>query len=157
MFRFLTAGESHGQGLVAIIEGVPAGLALDEDYIAKNQRRRQQGYGRGARMAIEEDRAEIASGVRHGVTMGSPIALLILNRDWENWKQVMSVIPVEQEVEPVTRLRPGHAGGRIPLWLAYPIGGRLDPLRHDLSGRVEQRRHDLQHRGERLELHAPRQ
>jgi chorismate synthase len=109
MFRFLTAGESHGQGLVAIIEGVPAGLALDEEYIAKDLTRRQQGYGRGARMAIEEDRAEIASGVRHGVTMGSPITLLILNRDWENWKQVMSVLPVEQEVEPVTRLRPGHA------------------------------------------------
>ncbi len=109
MFRFLTAGESHGQGLVSIIEGVPAGLALDEEYIAKDLTRRQQGYGRGARMAIEEDRAEIASGVRHGVTMGSPITLLILNRDWENWKQVMSVLPVEQEVEPVTRLRPGHA------------------------------------------------
>ena len=107
--RFLTAGESHGQGLVAIIEGIPAGLALDEEYIAKDLTRRQQGYGRGARMAIEEDRAEIASGVRHGVTMGSPITLLILNRDWENWKQVMSVLPVEQEVEPVTRLRPGHA------------------------------------------------
>ena len=109
MFRFLTAGESHGQGLVAIIEGMPAGLALDEDYIARDLARRQAGYGRGARMAIEQDRAEIASGVRHGVTMGSPITLLILNRDWENWKQVMSVIPVEQEVEPVTRLRPGHA------------------------------------------------
>ena len=109
MFRFLTAGESHGQGLVAIIEGMPAGLALNEEYIVRDLARRQSGYGRGARMAIEQDRAEIASGVRHGVTMGSPIALLILNRDWENWKQVMSVIPVEQEVEPVTRLRPGHA------------------------------------------------
>jgi chorismate synthase len=109
MFRFLTAGESHGQGLVAIIEGVPAGLALNEDYIARDLTRRQGGYGRGTRMAIEQDYAEIASGVRHGVTMGSPITLLILNRDWENWKQVMSVLPVEQEVEPVTRLRPGHA------------------------------------------------
>ena len=109
MFRFLTAGESHGQGLVSIIEGMPAGLALDEDYLARDLARRQSGYGRGARMAIEQDRAEIASGVRHGVTMGSPITLLILNRDWENWKQVMSVIPVEQEVEPITRLRPGHA------------------------------------------------
>lgn len=109
MFRFLTAGESHGQGLVAIIEGVPAGLALDEDYIARDLARRQGGYGRGARMAIEQDHAEIASGVRHGLTIGSPIALLILNRDWENWKDVMSVASVEQEVEPVTRLRPGHA------------------------------------------------
>jgi chorismate synthase len=109
MFRFLTAGESHGRGLVAIIEGVPAGLALDEDYIARDLARRQAGYGRGARMKIERDRAEILSGVWHGLTMGSPISLLIWNRDWENWKQTMSVIPVEQDVEPVTRLRPGHA------------------------------------------------
>jgi len=109
MFRFLTAGESHGKGLVAIVEGMPAGLALDEDYIARDLARRQKGYGRGSRMAIEHDRAEIISGVRHGLTMGSPISLLIWNRDWESWKQVMSVLPVEQEVEPVTRLRPGHA------------------------------------------------
>jgi len=109
MFRFLTAGESHGKGLVAIVEGMPAGLALDEDYIARDLARRQKGYGRGSRMAIERDRAEIISGVRHGLTIGSPISLLIWNRDWENWKQVMSVLPVEQEVEPVTRLRPGHA------------------------------------------------
>src|SRR4030042_7150654 len=109
MFRFLTAGESHGRGLVAIIEGVPAGLALDEAYIAHDLARRQKGYGRGARMAIERDKAEIISGVRHGFTMGSPISLLIWNKDWENWKQVMSVPPVEQEVDVVTRLRPGHA------------------------------------------------
>ncbi len=109
MFRFLTAGESHGRGLVAIIEGVPAGLALDEEYIARDLARRQGGYGRGARMDIEQDRAEIISGVRHGLTMGSPISLLIWNRDWENWKQVMSISPVEQEVEPLTQLRPGHA------------------------------------------------
>ena len=107
--RFLTAGESHGRGLVAIIEGVPAGLPLDEEYIACDLKRRQGGYGRGGRMAIEQDRAEILSGVRHGLTMGSPIALLIWNRDWENWKQAMSVSPVELKVEPVTRLRPGHA------------------------------------------------
>jgi chorismate synthase len=88
---------------------MPAGLALDEDYIARDLARRQKGYGRGSRMAIERDRAEIISGVRHGLTIGSPISLLIWNRDWENWKQVMSVLPVEQEVEPVTRLRPGHA------------------------------------------------
>src|SRR4030042_4019850 len=109
MFRFLTAGESHGRGLVAIVEGVPAGLALDENYIARDLARRQAGYGRGARMKIERDRAEILSGVRHGLTMGSPISLLIWNRDWENWKQAMSVMPVEQDMEPVTRLRPGHA------------------------------------------------
>ncbi|UCC60461.1 MAG: chorismate synthase [Dehalococcoidia bacterium] len=109
MFRFLTAGESHGRGLVAVVEGVPAGLALDEDYIASDLARRQGGYGRGARMEIEHDRAEIISGVRHGLTIGSPISLLIWNRDWENWKQEMSVSPVERDVEPVTRLRPGHA------------------------------------------------
>jgi len=109
VFRFLTAGESHGRGLVAIVEGVPAGLALDEDYIAGDLARRQQGYGRGARMEIERDHAEIISGVRHGLTIGSPISLLIWNRDWENWKQEMSVSPVEKDVEVVTRLRPGHA------------------------------------------------
>ncbi|MEE8470664.1 MAG: chorismate synthase [Dehalococcoidia bacterium] len=123
MFRFLTAGESHGKGLVAIIEGVPAGLGLDEDYIASDLARRQSGYGRGARMDIERDRAEILSGVRHGLTMGSPISLLIRNRDWDNWKQVMSVSPVEQESEPLTRLRPGHAD------LAGAIKYNLDDVR----------------------------
>jgi chorismate synthase len=108
MLRFLTAGESHGKGLVAIIEGMVAGLPLAEDYIARDLVRRQGGYGRGGRMQIEQDRAEILSGVRHGLTMGSPIALLIQNRDWENWKDVMSITPVEG-IEPVTRLRPGHA------------------------------------------------
>ena len=107
--RFLTAGESHGKGLVVIIEGMPAGLALDEDYIARDLARRQGGYGRGERMDIERDRAEIMSGVRHGFTTGSPVSLLIVNHDWENWKQVMGVSPAEKEVEPLTRLRPGHA------------------------------------------------
>ena len=123
MFRFLTAGESHGRGLVAIIEGVPAGLALDEDSIARDLARRQGGYGRGARMDIAQDRAEILSGVRHGVTMGSPISLLIWNRDWENWKQAMSISPLEQEVEPLTQLRPGHAD------LAGAIKYGLDDVR----------------------------
>jgi chorismate synthase len=109
VFRFLTAGESHGKGLVAVVEGVPAGLAVDEDYIARDLARRQTGYGRGARMVIEQDRAEILSGVRHGFTMGSPISFLIPNRDWQNWKQIVGVSPVEEEIEPVTRLRPGHA------------------------------------------------
>ncbi|MBE0415935.1 MAG: chorismate synthase [Dehalococcoidia bacterium] len=109
MFRFLTAGESHGRGLVAIVEGVPAGLALDEEYIARHLKRRQGGYGRSARMDIERDRAEILSGVRHGLTIGSPISLLIRNRDWENWQEVMAVSPVEREIEPITRPRPGHA------------------------------------------------
>jgi chorismate synthase len=108
-FRFLTAGESHGKALTVIIEGMPAGLPLDEEYIAHDLKRRQVGYGRSPRMSIEQDRAEILSGVRHGLTIGSPIAFLIHNRDWENWKKVMSVSAVEENIEPVTRVRPGHA------------------------------------------------
>ncbi|MDY6893175.1 MAG: chorismate synthase [Chloroflexota bacterium] len=123
MFCFLTAGESHGRALTAIIEGVPAGLALDEDYIAHDLKRRQGGYGRGGRMAIEQDRAEILSGVWHGLTMGSPISLLILNRDWENWQQAMSISPVEQDIEPLIRLRPGHAD------LAGAVKYNLDDVR----------------------------
>lgn len=108
-FRFLTAGESHGKGLSLIVDGMPAGLPLDEEYIATQLRRRQGGYGRGSRMDIEHDKAEILSGVRHGLTIGSPIALLIWNRDWENWKEIMSVTPIEKEIQPLTRPRPGHA------------------------------------------------
>ena len=109
MLRFLTSGESHGKGLVIIIDGVPADLELSEDYIAVDLRRRQGGYGRGRRQKIEQDRAEIIAGVRHGRTLGSPIALSIQNRDWVNWTEAMSVAPIEGEVERVTRLRPGHA------------------------------------------------
>ena len=107
--RFLTSGESHGQGLSIIIEGIPAGLPLSEDYIRKDLARRQKGYGRGGRMKIEKDRALIKSGVRHGVTLGSPIGLWIQNRDWENWQEVMAVEAVNGQVKKVTRLRPGHA------------------------------------------------
>jgi chorismate synthase len=106
--RFLTAGESHGKALTVIIEGMVAGLPLSEDDIARDLQRRQGGYGRGGRMKIEQDRAEILSGVRHGFTIGSPIALLINNHDWQNWQQKMSIWPVEN-IEPVTKLRPGHA------------------------------------------------
>ena len=107
--RFLTAGESHGKGLVAIIEGMVAGLSLSEDYIAKDLIRRQAGYGRSARMKIEHDRAEIVSGVRHGLTIGSPISVLIWNRVWHEWQDNMSVTPVSKKIEPVTTPRPGHA------------------------------------------------
>ena len=107
--RFLTSGESHGQGLSIIIEGIPAGLSLSEDFIQKDLARRQKGYGRGGRMKIEKDRALIKSGVRHGVTLGSPIGLWIQNRDWENWQEVMAVEAVNGQVKKVTRLRPGHA------------------------------------------------
>ena len=108
-FRFLTSGESHGKGLTALIEGLPAGLPLSEDDIGRDMARRQGGYGRGGRMKIEKDRAEITAGVRHGLTLGSPIALWITNRDWVNWTEKMAVEPVEAEIERVTRLRPGHA------------------------------------------------
>ena len=123
MFRYLTAGESHGRALTAIIEGLPAGLSLDEEYIALDLARRQGGYGRSARMTIEQDKAEILSGVRHGLTIGSPISLLIRNRDWENWKEIMAVATTETESEKVTRLRPGHAD------LAGTIKYGLDDIR----------------------------
>lgn len=108
-FRFLTAGESHGKGLIAIAEGMVAGLAVDEEYIAFHLKRRQVGYGRSARMEIEQDTAEIVSGVRHGFSTGSPIGLLIRNRVWEEWREVMSVTAVDKEIPPVTSPRPGHA------------------------------------------------
>src|ERR1700736_1174608 len=91
MLRFLTAGESHGQALVTILEGVPAGLRIDFDDLTSELRRRQGGYGRGRRMAIESDRAEALSGVRHGLSTGAPIALLIPNKDWDNWQKTMYV------------------------------------------------------------------
>ena len=110
-FRLLTAGESHGQGLTTVIEGVPAGLALSEDLIAEDLVRRQGGYGRGKRQQIERDRAKITSGVRHGRTIGSPIALWLENKDHDNanWRVRMAVEEVDEEVERVTLLRPGHA------------------------------------------------
>ncbi len=112
MFRFTTAGESHGRALVAIVEGLPAGLPIDIEQINHELHRRQQGYGRGARMKIEQDRVEIISGVRHGLTLGSPLAVMIENKDWANWDDVMS--PGERELAPeksrrVKRPRPGHA------------------------------------------------
>jgi chorismate synthase len=109
MLRFLTAGESHGQALVAIIEGIPSGLRLGHEDIDGELKRRQIGYGRGERMKIEADRAKILSGVRFGKTLGSPIALLIWNKDWENWRQAMSVETAVGEHETVTQPRPGHA------------------------------------------------
>ena len=110
-FRWLTAGESHGKGLTAIVEGVPAGLSLSEDLIAADLTRRQGGYGRGKRQQIEQDRAEIMSGVRHGLSFGSPIALTMVNRDHQNanWQVRMATDPVDEAVERVTLLRPGHA------------------------------------------------
>jgi chorismate synthase len=117
-FEFITAGESHGKGLVAIIEGLPAGLSVDVAYVNHELWRRQQGYGRGGRMKIESDEAEIISGIRHGKTLGSPVSLLIRNRDFDNWQDVMAVEPRqfddEKRARRLARPRPGHtdlAGG----------------------------------------------
>lgn len=112
MFRFTTAGESHGRALVAILEGMPAGLPVDIDLLNQELQRRQWGYGRGGRMKIEQVRAEILSGVRHGLTLGSPIALLIENKDWANWTEVMAAEPTEilsDKSRALKRPRPGHA------------------------------------------------
>jgi chorismate synthase len=133
MLRFLTAGESHGQGLVIIVEGLPAGLRVDTDRITADLRQRQGGYGRGRRMAIESDRAEILAGVRRAVTTGAPLAMLIRNRDWTNWQATMHV-----EAEPpadatgakraaVVRPRPGHAD------LAGALKYELDDIRDVLE------------------------
>jgi chorismate synthase len=107
--RLLTAGESHGPRIVAVLDGVPAGLALSPEAIDTDLRRRQLGYGRGARQRIERDQVRIVGGVRQGRTTGGPVALEIDNRDAPNWERVMSVEPVAEAPSPVTRLRPGHA------------------------------------------------
>jgi chorismate synthase len=107
--RFSTAGESHGPGLVAVVEGLPAGLELDRERIDADMARRQLGHGRGGRMKIESDSVEIRAGVRHGRTIGSPVALLVANRDYANWEERMNPWPVAAEVEEVHTPRPGHA------------------------------------------------
>jgi chorismate synthase len=118
MLRFLTSGESHGPTLLAILDGMPAGLTLDIEAINTELSRRQKGYGRGARQKIETDQADFVGGVRHGVTTGSPIAIRIVNRDFDNWKHVMSTIKVNPDLaevkeqlakKSITRFRPGHA------------------------------------------------
>ncbi len=116
MIRYFTAGESHGPALSAIIEGMPAGVAVSREEIDLQLRRRQQGYGRGGRMKIEQDSAEVLSGIRFGKTIGSPIALVIRNRDWENWTDKMAQFEShEATTEKITIPRPGHAdlAGRI--------------------------------------------
>src|SRR5262245_54757538 len=112
MIRFTTAGESHGQALVAILEGIPAGLPITADEINRDLVRRMGGYGRGARMKIEADQVRLLSGIRAGETLGSPIALEVVNRDWENWADVMAPEPDQPGVarrRQVQRPRPGHA------------------------------------------------
>jgi chorismate synthase len=107
--RFITAGESHGPGLTAIVEGLPAGLELRPEDIDRDLARRQLGHGRGGRMKIEKDRAQVTAGVRHGRTLGSPVAMWIENRDYQNWEERMNPWPVDAEVEEVHLPRPGHA------------------------------------------------
>ena len=128
--RYLTAGESHGPRLTAIIEGVPAGLPLTADYINVELKRRQGGYGRGARMKIESDQVEITSGVRHGLTMGGPITLNVTNLDHQKWLEIMSVSDVEGKkkgLRKITKPRPGHAD------LVGGIKYRFDDLRNSLE------------------------
>src|SRR3989304_9678518 len=117
MLRFPPAGESHGKGLVAIMEGMVAGLPLGREDIQKDLARRKKGFGRGARMAIEKDPVEILAGVRPGPTLGSPISLSIPNREWQAWQKVMGVEVPAEPVEPLTRPRPGHAD--LPGYLKY--------------------------------------
>ena len=110
MLRFFTAGESHGEALVALLSGLPAGVPIDQDFLNHELWRRQQGYGRGGRMRIEKDEAHILSGVRHGKTIGSPIAMTLANRDWKNWEQILPVEPGDPSLhKAVASPRPGHA------------------------------------------------
>ena len=109
MIRFLTAGESHGKALTTIVDGFPSNLKISESYINQHLKRRQTGYGRGLRMKIENDKAEILSGIRFGKTLGSPISMLIKNSDWENWQTLMSIDPLDRKVEKISIPRPGHA------------------------------------------------
>lgn len=130
MLRYLTAGESHGPTLTTILEGIPANLALAAEEVNLDLARRQRGYGRGGRMRIEKDEANIVGGVRHGLTMGGPIAILIANRDWENWKATMDPKPSVKQAdpkEPVTRPRPGHAD----------LAGVLKYSQHDIRNVLE--------------------
>ena len=107
--KFLTAGESHGKALIGIIQGIPAGLEISEEYINHQLSRRQMGYGRSSRMKIENDKAIILSGVRHGLTIGSPIAIMIENKDYPNWVDKMSISPTDKDINKITLPRPGHA------------------------------------------------
>ena len=129
MFRYLSAGESHGQCLTGILEGLPASLPIDVAYIDAQLRRRQSGYGRGARMRIESDRVEFIAGVRHGRTIGSPICFRIANKDWENWRTAMSPepVPAGSDTRPLARARPGHVD----------LAGALKFQTHDIRDVLE--------------------
>jgi len=129
MFRFLTAGESHGPGLTVVVDGMPAGVPVTEDAVNAQLARRQRGYGRGDRMKIERDRAQICGGVRHGLTLGSPVAMVIENKDFANWEEAMAIGPAEAgaDLQVETRVVPGHAD----------LPGALKYLAHDLRNVLE--------------------
>ena len=128
MLRFLTAGESHGELLMGIIEGIPAGLLIRVTDIDRDLSRRQTGYGRGNRMKIEKDSVKIYTGVRWGKTLGSPLGLMIRNKDWENWRDKMSPDPMFlNSADPITRPRPGHAD----------LAGALKYSMHDIRNILE--------------------
>lgn len=127
MLRYLTAGESHGEYLSAILEGMPSGAAISGTGIDMELARRQGGYGRGGRMKIETDRIKITAGIRNGITLGSPIGLLLPNRDFPNWRQIMSVVPRTETVEPITQPRPGHAD----------LAGGIKYAHHDIRNVLE--------------------
>src|SRR5438128_10384037 len=129
--QLVTAGESHGPALVAVVTGLPAGLVLDRDAINRDLRRRQQGYGRSPRQKIETDEVDVLAGLRHGRTLGTPLALVVRNRDHENWAWGMSPWPPEGEpqgkgTKPVTLPRPGHAD--LPGALKYGLADARDAL-----------------------------
>ena len=107
--NFLTAGESHGKGLMGIIEGIPSGLEINQEYINFHLSRRQKGFGRGDRMKIEKDKVNLYSGVRHSLTLGSPIGIIIENIDFSNWKDIMSIDNPDVKIDKITLPRPGHA------------------------------------------------
>ncbi|MCS6776464.1 MAG: chorismate synthase [Chloroherpetonaceae bacterium] len=158
-FRFLTGGESHGPALSMILEGLPANLPIDFEEVNRHLKRRQGGYGRGARQQIESDRIEILSGVRFGRTMGGPVTLLVRNRDFENWRDRMSVEPVAEETPPITQPRPGHAD--FPGMLKYHSND-LRPILERSSARNTAAlvaggaicRHLLQHAGIEIMSHV---
>src|SRR5437868_12079241 len=119
--RWSTAGESHGPRLTSLVEGIPAGMSILAEDVDADLARRQRGYGRGGRMKIETDRVEFAGGVRNGATLGSPVAMIVVNRDHASWTERMGAAPLAEEPEPLTRPRPGHAD----------LAGGLKYDRHD--------------------------
>src|SRR3989442_12260196 len=141
MLSFRTAGESHGQALIALVEGVPAHLSIDLEFIDHELKRSQGGYGRGGRMKIERDQVRFLSGVRHGKTIGSPIAMMIENRDWPNWEEIMAAREVLGDAATkrrVTRPGPGHTDlAGAPKYNQTEAGNNLERSRaRETTGRV---------------------